>query len=315
MRLVVLAYQEIGYVCLEALLKTGAGVVGVLTHEDDPAEEIWFRSVAELARAHGLEVQKPGDPNAPEVVAWVRGLAPDFIFSFYYRHVLSAEFLGCAARGAYNLHGSLLPRYRGRAPVNWALVNGERQTGVTLHRMVPRPDAGPIVAQRAVEIAEEDTVREVYAKMTAAAAELVAETWPELAAGRIREVPQDESQATSFGRRRPEDGRIDWAAPAREIYNLVRAVTHPYPGAFTHLDGRRLYVWSAAYDESFSPEAAPGQILGLERDKGLAVACGRGVLYLRAAQWEDEEERSGSALAELALPAGRRLGAGPGGFK
>ncbi|MBU2551009.1 MAG: bifunctional UDP-glucuronic acid oxidase/UDP-4-amino-4-deoxy-L-arabinose formyltransferase, partial [Proteobacteria bacterium] len=201
MRVVVLAYQEIGYVCLEALLQAGARVVAVLTHEDDPGEEVWFRSVAGLAGVRGLPVFTPSDPNAPEVLDRVRALEPDFIFSFYYRNLLGRPFLNLARRGAYNLHGSLLPKYRGRAPINWVLVQGESETGLTLHRMVERPDAGDVAARVRVPIAESDTVADLYRKMTVAAAGLVAETWPDLAAGRIVEAPQDESRATYFGRR------------------------------------------------------------------------------------------------------------------
>jgi len=307
MSVLVLAYQDIGYVCLEALLQAGAEVTAVFTHEDDPGEEIWFRSVAELARSRSLPVYTPEDPNHPEMAALVRSLAPDFIFSFYYRYLLSAEFLAAARRGAYNLHGSLLPRYRGRAPINWVLVNGETETGLTLHRMIPRPDAGDIAAQVRVPIAESDTIRELYAKMTAAAARLITATWPELAAGRIKEVPQDESQAGYFGRRRPEDGRIDWQAPAKKIYDLCRAVTHPYPGCFTFHQGKKLYIWSAGYDSD--PETRPpGTVLGLDGEKGLAVACGQGRLYIKSAQWAGQGELAGPELVRIDLPAGARLG-------
>jgi len=307
MGVLVLAYQDIGYVGLEALLQAGAEVAAVFTHEDDPGEEVWFRSVAELARSRGLPVHTPEDPNRPEMTDLVRSLAPDFIFSFYYRHLLSGEFLAAARRGAYNLHGSLLPSYRGRAPINWVLVNGETETGLTLHRMTVRPDAGDIAAQVRVPIAEADTIRELYAKMTAAAARLITETWPELAAGRIEEVPQDESQASYFGRRRPEDGRIDWQAPAKKIYDLCRAVTHPYPGCFTFYQGKKLYIWSAGYDAD--PETRPpGTVLGPDGEKGLAVACGRGRLCVRSAQWAGREELAGPELVRIELSVGARLG-------
>lgn len=308
MRSVVLAYQEIGYVSLEAMLKAGADVAAVLTHEDDPEEEVWFRSVARLAESWGVPVRTPEGPNAPEVVAWIRELSPDFIFSFYYRHLLSPEILSAARLGAYNLHGSLLPRYRGRAPINWVLVHGETETGLTLHRMTPRPDAGPIMAQVVVPIAESDDVRGLYAKMTAAAAELVGDAWPKLAEGRIEETPQDEGRATYFGRRRPADGKIDWTRSAREIYNLCRAVTHPYPGAFTGADGRKLYVWSSWYDSDGPVEALPGVVLGWDARIGLSVACGEGTLFIRSAQWDGQSEQTGEHLINLNIAVGSRLG-------
>jgi UDP-4-amino-4-deoxy-L-arabinose formyltransferase/UDP-glucuronic acid dehydrogenase (UDP-4-keto-hexauronic acid decarboxylating) len=301
---VVLAYQEIGYVCLEALLAAGADVALVLTHPDDPDEEVWFRSVAGLASGRGIEVLFPDDPGRPEVLDRVATAGPDFIFSFYYRYMLPAAFLDLARRGAFNLHGSLLPRYRGRAPVNWALIHGETETGLTLHRMTPRPDDGPIVAQVRVPIDETDTAADLYAKMVPAAAGLVAETWPRLADGTAEETPQDESRASYFGRRRPEDGRIDWQWDARRVYNLIRAVTHPYPGAFTYHGGRKLIVWAAGYQIDAAGTAPPGTVLGNE-PRGLAVAAGRGRVFIESAAFEGQAERPGHLLD---LNAGDQLG-------
>lgn len=308
MRLVVLAYQEIGYVCLESLIRRGADVSLVLSHRDDEDEEIWFRSVAKLAGDHGIPIQFPEDPNVPQVIEQVRAVDPDFIFSFYYRHMLSEQFLGLARMGAYNLHGSLLPRYRGRAPVNWVLVNGETETGVTLHRMVKRPDAGAIAAQTRVPVSETDTVSDLYAKMVRAAGELVFDAWPDLASGRIVEQPQDESLANYYGRRGPADGKINWRDSGRKIYNLIRAVTHPYPGAFAQGDKGRLFIWSAGYDET-AADQSPGTVMPLESANGNVqpVACGQGRLLIKAAQWENQKECQGPDLTELGLEPGMRL--------
>jgi UDP-4-amino-4-deoxy-L-arabinose formyltransferase/UDP-glucuronic acid dehydrogenase (UDP-4-keto-hexauronic acid decarboxylating) len=303
---VVLAYQAMGHACLNALIQAGADIRLVLTHEDDPDETIWFPSVAELALAHQIPAAAPADPNRPDVLKQVAGAAPDFIFSFYYRHLLAHNFLALARRGAYNLHGSLLPRYRGRVPVNWAIIHGETETGVTLHRMVTRADAGAIVSQVRVPIAETDTARDVYDRMIPAAARLVAGAWPLLADGRAVETPQDESRATRFGRRRPEDGRIDWRLPAKRIHDLVRAVTHPYPGAFCFFQGRRLFVWSSGY-ENQPPAGDPGAVLEPGPEGGLRIATGQGELVVRAAQWEGGGEFCGNDLGRINLSAGDRL--------
>ncbi|MFH1136745.1 MAG: formyltransferase [Pseudomonadota bacterium] len=287
MGIVVLAYQEIGFVCLEALLEMGAPVDLLLTHQDDPGEEIWFRSPAALARRAGVPLLTPLDPNAPDVVETVKKIRPDFILSFYYRDLLSEDFLSLAGRGAYNLHGSLLPQYRGRAPINWAILKGEVKTGLTLHRMVRRPDAGPIVAQAEVEISESDTVRDVYARIVPEAGKLTREIWPRLQAGAVVEVPQDESRASYFGRRRPEDGRISWNSPAKQIHDLVRAVTRPYPGAFCFHKGRKLYIWSGSYDNEAGASARPGTVLETVRGRGPAVAAGRGLFFIRDASLEN----------------------------
>ena len=307
MRLVVLAYQQVGYVGLKALLNAGADVSLVLTHHDDPGEEVWFESVGDLAEQAGISVLKPDDPNNPEIVDRIKTIDPDYIFSFYYRHLLSEPLLGCARSAAYNLHGSLLPAYRGRAPVNWVLVNGEKETGVTLHRMVKRPDAGPIVAQKPVPIDETDTVRELYAKICQAAGALIDETWPAIKSGRVVEVPQDETRASYFGARGPKDGRIDWGRPARNIYNLIRAVTHPYPGAFTYQADRRLFVWEARYSDEDRPGRIPGTVTAIGRDDGWEVACGRGCLWIRSAQWEDGPEVGVSDPEKLYISVGDRL--------
>lgn len=241
-RAVVFAYHDVGCRCLGVLLDGGVEVALVVTHGDDPKENLWFGSVAALARARGIETVIPGDPNTAEFVARVRALRPDFLFSFYYRSMLGRELLAIPARGAYNMHGSLLPKYRGRAPVNWAVLHGETQTGATLHEMVVKPDAGRIVDQEAVAILPDDLAVDVFGKVTAAAERVLARSLPGLLDGSAVLRPQDLSMGSYFGGRRPEDGRIDWRQPARRIHDLVRAVAPPYPGAFTELEGKRLRV-------------------------------------------------------------------------
>jgi len=169
MKAIVFAYHEVGVRCLRVLLDAGVEVPLVVTHADAAGEAIWFSSVAGVAAAHGLRCVTPADPHLPELLAETAAAAPDFLFSFYYRRMLKAPLLTLPARGALNLHGSLLPRYRGRAPVNWAIVAGERETGATLHYMTGKPDAGDIVAQIAVPILPDDTAREVFDKVSVAA--------------------------------------------------------------------------------------------------------------------------------------------------
>jgi methionyl-tRNA formyltransferase len=295
MRSVVFAYQDVGYVCLEVLLALGADVVAVFTHDDDPAEHIWFRSVRGLAERHALPVFAPERLDSNEWLARLRGWDPDFIFSFYYRRLLPAAVLGTARRGAFNLHGSLLPKYRGRCPVNWVLIHGEPETGVTLHHMVAKPDAGDIVAQRRVPIADDDTAHTLYAKLTTEAAALLRETYPLLVAGTAPRLVQDRARASYFGGRTPADGLIDWAQSARRIYNLVRAVTHPYPGAFTHWHGRPLLIWQARVEGGEGGERPPGTVVGI--DDALVVQAGAGRLRALRVQLAGEEEVDGGAWA------------------
>jgi methionyl-tRNA formyltransferase len=241
-RAVVFAYHDVGCGCLQVLLDQRLEVPLVLTHRDSPGENIWFGSVAKLAREHGIEAITPEDPNTPEVVERIRALQPDFLFSFYYRSMLKAPLLALPKRGAFNMHGSLLPKYRGRVPVNWAVLRGETRTGATLHEMIEKPDAGRIVDQEAVAILPDDLAVDVFRKVSAAAVRLLARSLPKLVDGSAGLRAQDLSKGSYFGARRPEDGRIDWSRPAVRVHDLVRAVAPPYPGAFTDVEGKRLRV-------------------------------------------------------------------------
>jgi methionyl-tRNA formyltransferase len=297
-RIAVFAYSDTGHACLELLLRRGRRPVLVATHRDAPEEARWFPSVAELSRANGIEPVVMENPLDPQAIARVRTAAPDLLFSFYYRRLLPAEMLAVPRLGAYNMHGSLLPKFRGRAPVNWAILKGETQTGATLHVMTERADRGPIVDQEAVPIGPDDTALDVQRRVTAAAVAILDRRLEELEAGTARTVAQDEAKATRFGRRRPEDGRIDWSRPAREVHDLVRAVSHPFPGAFTDLFGGKTFVWRTRLPGLAAHDTFPGQVRG---DHGrLFVACGddRYVEILRI-QAEGREERDATGfLAE-----------------
>ncbi len=248
-RAVVFAYSEVGVRCLGELLAQQVKIPLVFTHADDPNENRWFGSVRELAAERGLRVETPDDPNGIEWLAEGRRARPDFIFSFYYRHMLSADWLALPTRGALNMHGSLLPKYRGRAPVHWAIIRGEAVTGASLHYMLEKPDAGALVDQLPVPILENDTALLVSRKVAEAAQRVLERTLPKLIAGSAVGRALDLAQGSYFGRRRPEDGRIDWRAGARTIHDLVRAVAPPFPGAFTEVNGQRLEVWRTRLDE------------------------------------------------------------------
>ncbi len=271
-RIAVFAYSDTGHACLKFLLDRGEKVVFVATHRDAPGEALWFPSVAELARSRGIEPVFDGSTHPEEMLARLRAAAPDLILSVYYRSLLPAGVLALPRLGAYNMHGSLLPKFRGRAPVNWAVLKGETRTGATLHRMIARADAGAVVDQEAVPIGPDDTAIEVQRRVTAAAVTILERRLEDLKRGSAPERPQDETAASRFGSRRPEDGRIDWSRPAREVHDLVRAVTHPYPGAFTDLFGGRTFVWRSRLPGLAAHDTFPGQIRAEEGR--LFVACG-----------------------------------------
>ncbi|NWB26843.1 bifunctional UDP-4-amino-4-deoxy-L-arabinose formyltransferase/UDP-glucuronic acid oxidase ArnA [Pseudomonas gingeri] len=310
---VVFAYHDIGCAGIEALLNAGYEIAAVFTHADDPKENAFYGSVAQLCALKGIPVHAPEDANHPLWIERIAKLSPDFIFSFYYRNLLSEELLATAKNGAFNLHGSLLPRYRGRAPANWVLVNGETETGVTLHRMVKRADAGGILAQNRVAIERSDTALSLHAKLRDSAANLLRDALPQLAQGKLSETAQDESKATYFGRRTPADGKLVWSKPAEELFNLVRAVTKPYPGAFCDVGEHKLIVWGADVVKG-NEGLAPGRVISVDP---LRIACGEDSLVINAGQRnENGLFLSGPQLAnELGLVDGSVLRGAESGRK
>jgi methionyl-tRNA formyltransferase len=289
---VVFGYGDMGVRGARILLQQGVAVELVVTHEDDPGENRWYGSLAEFAAEHALPCVTPAKIDEG-LVARIAALAPDFIFSFYYRHMIPMSLLRHARRGALNMHGSLLPRFRGRAPVNWAIVRGATETGATLHYMVEKADAGDIVDQAAVPIGENDTAVEVFYKVADAAELILRRSVPLLIAGTAPRHAQNLAAGEYCGRRRPEDGRIDWSRPAREIHNLVRAVAPPFPGAFALVNGERWLVArtrvlprrSAGADEPLKLRAEGGACVVTcadgERLQLLEAANERGPIDLR----------------------------------
>ena len=305
MKAVVLAYHNIGCVGIQALLDHGYEIQAVFTHPDDPQETIWFRSVAELAAANNLTVYAPENINHPLWVERIRDMAPDVLFSFYYRDMIGKKILQIPKRGCFNLHGSLLPRYRGRCPVNWVLVRGETETGVTLHYMTPRPDDGDIVGQRRIAIDDDDTALSLHGKLAAASRSLLDDVLPRIRENRIERTPQDPALASYFGGRKPADGLIDWTKDAVSVRNLVRAVTRPYPGAFSFLGNRKCIFWQVALSQAPSG-SVPGMVLSADP---LVIACGRDAVTVEFGQGESGLFMNGRQLAmELNLAPGMRFG-------
>lgn len=294
MKTVVFAYAEMGCAGISALLNAGYDISAIFTHSDTGTESHFFDSVARLAAEQGIPVYAPEDVNHPLWVDRIKTMAPDYIFSFYYRALLNDSILSCAKLGAFNLHGSLLPKYRGRAPLNWVLVNGETETGVTLHRMVKRADAGDIVAQQRVAIDEQDNALTLHRKLVACATEVLNGALPAVIRGDIVTTPQNESEATVVGRRTPEDGRIKWEAPAQTVNNLVRAVTYPWPGAFAFAGTVKFVVWKSRV-HNVDHHAKPGTVLSVEP---FLIACGEGALEVMTGQSDNGVFMNGSQLAQ-----------------
>ncbi|HEX7777490.1 MAG TPA: formyltransferase [Parvibaculum sp.] len=300
--IVIFAYSEVGHACLTFLLDRGEKIEALFTHEDSSDERQWFSSCAALAKSRGVPVYTVSPKDGDTVERVIRDLAPDLIFSFYYRLMIPERILNLARLGAYNMHGSLLPGYRGRAPLNWAIINGETETGVTLHVMVKAADAGDIIDREPVAIGPEETAGEVALRIPAAAVRIVARQIDALKAGTAVRHVQDESKVTYFGIRKPEDGRIDWTQPARRVVDLVRAVAAPFPGAFTEINDRRIMIWRARAGEG---SGRPGEVLSL---KPLRIAAGTGAVEVDYFGFVGEGDEQASAAVLAAIKVGDQLG-------
>ncbi|AUZ67227.1 bifunctional UDP-4-amino-4-deoxy-L-arabinose formyltransferase/UDP-glucuronic acid oxidase ArnA [Citrobacter amalonaticus] len=304
MKAVVFAYHDMGCLGVQAVLDAGYDIAAIFTHADNPGENTFFGSVSRLAAEAGIPVYAPDDVNHPIWAERISQLAPDVIFSFYYRHLLSDAILEQAPAGAFNLHGSLLPKYRGRAPLNWVLVNGESETGVTLHRMVNRADAGAIIGQQRVAISPDDTALTLHHKLCQTARQVLEQALPAIKRRETRDVLQNESDATYFGRRTPEDSFLTWNRPATTLHNMVRAVAAPWPGAFSYSGTQKFTIWSSRI-HSQPQTAQPGTVISVAP---LLIACSEGALEVMTGQAGNGITMQGEQLAQvLGLVAGSRL--------
>lgn len=295
MKTAIFAYHDMGCVGVIALIKAGFSIGAIITHLDTPSEKAFFGSVAHIAAEHGIPIYDPVDVNHPFWIEQIKVLAPDVIFSFYYRQLICQDILHLPTVGAFNLHGSLLPHYRGHSPLNWVLVNGEQETGITLHRMTARADAGAILAQRKVVITLEDDALTLHRKLCDTATVLLESILPAIRTQQFKETPQDDSAATYVRRRTLEDGRIDWKQPAVTLVNLVRAVTDPWPGSFSYVGEEKFIVWKARVQPNDSGKQ-PGTVLSVDP---LIIACGRDALEVQTGQSQHSVYMQGGQLARV----------------
>ena len=271
---ILFAYHNIGCQTLRTLSQMeNINIAAVVTHKDQADENIWFSSVQELAFARNIPVLRPDDVNQAEFIERIRDFHPDLLISAHFRQIFSQPLLSTAKYGGVNLHTSLLPKYRGRAPINWVIIQGETETGITLHKMKQKVDCGEIYIQKRVEISMEDTALSLYDKLCQIIPDVLPEGIRRVFDPAFTPTVQDESRATYFGRREPKDGLINWDKPALEIYNLVRAVTRPYPGAFSQLaNGEKLYMWRAKILPQCS-KINPGFLAGWNKENPVVATA------------------------------------------
>ncbi len=287
---VVFGYGDVGVRCLATLLAQGVQVAQVFTHPDDPNEARWYASMTRFATEHDIPVHLSTDASGADVESVVAACTPDLIFSFYYRRMIPESVLRHARSAALNMHGSLLPAFRGRAPVNWVCVHGATQTGASLHHMTAKPDAGALVDQMAVPVLSDDTAYDVFRKVCTAAELVLSRSLPSLCAGTAMATALDLTAGSYFGARRPEDGEIDWSQGALRAHNLVRAVAPPFPGARTQLAGQTLRVLRTRLDgrTAQAPANAAPACVFADADHVYARCPDGSLLRLLEVEWGDQ---------------------------
>jgi methionyl-tRNA formyltransferase len=279
-----------------ALLDSGADVVEVVTLPvERSAGTSGFVDLEPLARAHSITVRRCADINSAESVRHATELRPDLMVVAGWTRLLSAELLSVPPRGVIGFHASLLPHFRGRAPVNWAILRGEAVTGNTMMYLNAGTDTGDIIDQQTVPILPDDTCATVYARVGEAGAEMLRRQLPALLDGTAPRRPQDAGDGSLLPKRTPEMGITDWNRPARVVHDWIRALTSPYPGAFTFVAGRKLMLWAAAAGGA-CPGRAAGEVLGCDED-GIRVATADGVIVLTSVSGDGDAPGPASAWA------------------
>lgn len=306
MRLVFLGSQEIGARCLEVVLDQGHDVVGVGTFEPDVHEQ-WADDVSRLVERRGLRKIKGRRFRTPEAIDELRALRPDILFAIGWRWILPKSVLDVPPRGCLGIHGSLLPRLRGFAPVNWALIRDEPSTGPSLFYFDEGTDTGDLVGQRPFELTDDDDADTVRRRLADASVELLREKLPQLAAANAPRVSQPTDGATYGERRRPEDGAIDWSWEPRRVFNWVRGLTRPYPGAFSSVAGARVFVWRVR------PVNVPGPAAGIVASHAgqTIVGTGSGAVELLDASFEGDAAPDSLARVRAELRRTGRFDATP----
>lgn len=309
MRVIFMGTPDFAVGTLEAVIKAGHEVVLAVTQPDKPkgrGNTMQFPPVKEKALEHGIEVYQPKRVREPECVAYLRQYKPDIIIVAAFGQILPGEILEMPQYGCVNVHASLLPKYRGAAPIQWAVINGEKYSGVTTMRMNEGLDTGDIIEQTRVELAPDETGGSLFDRLAEVGAELCVHTMAEIEAGRAVYTRQDEAEATHVGMIKKQFGKIDWTKPAEEIERLCRGL-NPWPSAYTSLNGKTLKVWKASVQPGGDPLEA-GKVVLVDK-KVIGVQTGKDILILQEIQLEGKKRMSADAfLRGFPLACGTALG-------
>lgn len=287
MRVVFLGNHTVGVRVLETLLEHGT-VTGVVAHPQDPEDGVRYESVYDFSQSKGLNTVRMQGKD-PELKAFIQSAQPDLLWITDYRYLIPLEIIQTAPLGAVNLHPSLLPKYRGRASINWAILNGEETLGLTAHFVDEGMDSGDIIEQVSYQLTPEQDVGDALETLYPLYQTITQKVIGHFHSGHVPRQVQDHAKATAFPRRKPEDGLIDWQQPAQAVHNLVRAVAHPYPGAFTFFNDHKLMIWKAQAMPEMD-QGEPGQIVSVNEDLTFFVQCGRGSLKVLKFHLESEND-------------------------
>jgi methionyl-tRNA formyltransferase len=296
LRIALLCAGEIGYRCLQRMVKSDvAKVAAVVSYRVEPPQQEFLERTRDLAQQHGIAFYE--SPNISDA-RMLEKLDLDYIFAIKWRTMISRDVMNAARHGLIIFHAALLPKYRGFAPVNWPLINGEEKTGVTMFYAADDVDSGDIIDQRERMIAENDDAGTIDSWLNATVEEMLEQNLQRLAAGTASRTPQDHTQATYAIWRSPDDGHIDWHQSSRTIFNLIRGLTSPYPGAYSILDGKKLIIWSAEVERD--PRSYVGRIPGkVERiipGEGVNVLTGDGTIRIKQVQFENDEPKNAAEV-------------------
>ncbi len=281
-----------GYAVLKKLIAVNAQIAGILCLVEDSHEEQFHPRVGDIAKEHNIPIFYSSDVKSPAYAAVITKINPDIVFVIGWRYLITKEAYSLPPKGTLIIHDSLLPTYRGFAPMNWAIINGETKTGVTLFHIADGVDCGPIVDQMATDILLTDTAQTVDEKIITLYEEIITRNLAALENGTAKSTPQDESAATYTCKRTPKDGEINWQASALQIHNLIRALTHPFPGAYTTLQGKTVQIWGSEIPAEPLNYVGniPGRIIG-KRDGKIEVLTGNGVIQLTKLQFAGEDPK------------------------
>ncbi len=303
MRIIFIGQAAFGKEALQAIVEQGESIVGVITVPDRGGQ---INPIKELAQENNIPVIQPERLRDPDAVKWVNNLSPDLLVLAFVTQFVPKEMIDMSTHGGINYHPSMLPKYRGGSAINWTIINGETETGVTIHQIDEGVDTGPIIIQKKVEIASNDTVKSLYfkklyplgIKMVAKAVRLIRE-------GSANPIPQDNTQASFQPVIKESDVLIDWSLPTQQVYNLIRG-SNPSPGAVSSLKGERLKIWEGI---PCPASGKPGEVMEILMDEGFVVSTGNGSILVQRVQYKDSGKISAvDFIKEFSLKTGDRLG-------